>query len=89
MNTLIATIAIIIHTAAPATFCAGTKIDHTMTYSQWLHAYALDLNVAAQYLSAHDEAGLLAAKFTAYVNQSKYVRRGQVQLCGQDSNNWN
>jgi hypothetical protein len=56
-----------------------------MSYSEWLHAYALPLDSQAHY--AGEE--LAFRKFQTYLQQSKHVRRGQVQKCGAESANWN
>jgi hypothetical protein len=67
-----------------ATLCEGVRLDRVMTYSQFLHEYALDKNIQAQLTGST----LTERKFEAYVKQSLKVRRGQTHLCGSESTNW-
>ena len=84
MSTLLLSIVIIGNTLLPATFCEGVKLDKTLTYSQWLHEYALDLKSQALFTGED----LASRKYQAYLQQSKHVKRGQVAKCGAISNNW-
>jgi hypothetical protein len=84
MNTVIMSLVIIGNTLLPATFCEGVKLDKTLTYSEWLHEYALPTYVANQYAGAE----LAQRKYDAYLVQAANVKRGQVAKCGAISPNW-